>query len=119
MLAIRATADFQPAGGMLPAVGGTYSGSDGSRMDSRHLQQTWSVLTRGGMARISTFMFGLYSLAVSMIEAGQVTCADFSAMSGRPIDSHWSTWMHLLKVMMPTSGSGISKVSSKALPGKD
>jgi hypothetical protein len=31
--------------------------------------------------------------------------------------SHWSAATQRLKVMMPTSGSGISKERSKALPG--
>ena len=48
----------------------TYSGSDSSLMDSRHLQQTWSLFTRGGIAKISTFIFGLYIFAVSMMAAG-------------------------------------------------
>ena len=38
-------------------------------------------------------------------------------MSGRPIASHWSTATQRLNVMMPTSGSGISKERSNALPG--
>ena len=57
-------------------------------MDSRQRQHTSSLLTRGGIARISTFMLGLYIFAVSMMEAGQVTWADFSAISGRPSASH-------------------------------
>jgi hypothetical protein len=73
-----------------PGSGRTYSGSSGMRMDSRHLQHTSSLLTRCGIARISTFIFGLYILAVSMIEAGQVTWLAFSAMSGRPNASHCS-----------------------------
>ena len=38
---------------------GTYSGSCSSRMLNCHLQQTSPGSTRGGMARMSTFMFGL------------------------------------------------------------
>jgi hypothetical protein len=45
--------------------------------------------TRGGMARISTFMFGLYILVVTIIDFGQVEWQFFSRMSGRPIASHW------------------------------
>src|SRR5262245_19476474 len=41
----------------------------------------------------------------------------FSRMSDRPIPSHWSTATHRLNVMMPTSGSGIWKETSNALPG--
>ena len=37
-----------------------------------HLQQTFSAFTRGGMAKMSTFMSWLYILAVSINEAGQV-----------------------------------------------
>src|SRR5271167_2863835 len=96
-----------------PYLGRTYSGSDSSRIDSRHLQQTSSLLTRGGIAKISTFIFGSYILAVSMMAAGQDVWDAFSAMSGRPSASHWSTDTHLLKVKTPTSFSGISNVISK------
>ena len=50
----------------------TYSGSSGVRMLKRHLQHTSPGSLRGGMARISTFMFGLYSLVVTIIDFGQV-----------------------------------------------
>ena len=62
-------------------------------------------------------MFGLYILVVSIIDFGQVEWQFFSRMSGRPIDSHWSAATQRLKVMTPTSGSGISNETSKALPG--
>ena len=62
-------------------------------------------------------MFGLYILVVTIIDFGQVEWQFFSRMSGRPIASHWSTATQRLNVMMPTSGSGISKERSKALPG--
>src|SRR5262245_30437215 len=95
----------------------TYSGSSGVRMLKRHLQHTWPASLRGGMARMSTFMFGLYSLVVTIIDFGHVEWQFFSRMSGRPIDSHWSAATQRLNVMMPTSGSGISKERSNALPG--
>ena len=66
---------------------------------------------------MSTFMFGLYILVVTIIDFGQVEWQFFSRMSGRPIASHWSTATQRLNVMMPTSGSGISKDRSNALPG--
>ncbi len=66
---------------------------------------------------MSTFMFGLYIFVVTIIDFGQVEWQFFSRMSGRPIVSHWSAATQRLKVMMPTSGSGISKDTSKALPG--
>ena len=66
---------------------------------------------------MSTFMFSLYILVVSIIDFGHVEWQFFSKMSGRPIVSHWSAATHRLNVMMPTSGSGISKETSKALPG--
>src|SRR5262249_55385932 len=87
-------------------------------MLKRHLQHTFPGSTRGGMARISTFMFGLYILVVTIIDFGHVERQFFSRMSGRPSDSHWSTATQRLNVMMPTSGSGISKERSNALPGK-
>ena len=62
-------------------------------------------------------MFGLYILVVTIIDFGHVEWQFFSRMSGRPIDSHWSTATQRLNVMMPTSGSGISKERSNALPG--
>src|SRR5262249_4632752 len=95
----------------------TYSGSSGVRMLKRHLQHTLRESLRGGMARISTFMFGLYIFVVTIIDFGHVEWQFFSRMSGRPIDSHWSTATQRLNVMMPTSGSGISKLTSKAFPG--
>ena len=52
---------------------------------------------------------GVVHLAVvTIIDFGQVEWQFFSRMSGRPIDSHWSTATQRLNVMMPTSGSGIS-----------
>ena len=62
-------------------------------------------------------MFGWYMRVVSIIDFGHVEWQFFSRMSGRPIDSHWSTATQRLKVMIPTSGSGISKDRSNALPG--
>src|SRR5262249_51416906 len=50
----------------------TYSGSSGVRMLKRHLQHTSPGSLRGGMARISTLMFGLYSLVVTIIDFGHV-----------------------------------------------
>jgi len=61
------------------------------------------------MARISTSMFGLYSLVVTIIDFGHVEWQFFSRMSGRPIDYHWSTATQRLNVMMPRSGSGTWK----------
>src|SRR5262249_53759493 len=95
-------------GGRWVSSTGTYSGSPSSRMLNRHLQHTLSGETRGGMARISTFMFGLYILVVTIIDFGHVEWQFFSRMSGRPMASHWSTATQRLNVMMPTSGSGIS-----------
>jgi hypothetical protein len=66
---------------------------------------------------MSTTMFGLYILVVSIIDFGHVEWQFFSEMSGRPICSHWSAATQRLNVMMPTSGSGISKERSKALSG--
>ena len=102
---------------MVVNVTGTYSGSSSLRMLKRHLQHTSPGSRRGGMARISTFMFGSYIFVVTIIDFGHVEWQFFSRMSGRPIPSHWSTATQRLKVMMPTSGSGISKDRSKALPG--
>ena len=62
-------------------------------------------------------MFGLYILVVTIIDFGHVEWQFFSRMSGRPIASHWSTATQRLNVMIPTSGSGISKERSNALPG--
>ena len=83
-----------------------------------HLQHTSPSSTRGGMARMSTFMFGLYIFVVTIIDFGHVEWQFFSRMSGRPIPSHWSTATQRLNVMIPTSGSGISKERSNALPGR-
>ena len=98
---------------------GTYSGSFSSRMLNFHLQHTSPSSTRGGIARMSTFMFGLYIFVVTIIDFGHVEWQFFSRMSGRPIPSHWSTATQRLNVMMPTSGSGISNDRSNALPGID
>jgi len=40
------------------------------------------------MARISTFMLGLYILVVTIMDFGHVEWQFFSRMSGRPIASH-------------------------------
>ena len=44
--------------GFAPGTLATYSGSSSVRMLKRHLQHTLPGSTRGGIARISTFMFG-------------------------------------------------------------
>ena len=44
--------------GLALSATGTYSGSDSSRIENRHLQHTSSSSLRGGMAKMSTFMFG-------------------------------------------------------------
>ena len=65
----------------MPSVTGTYSGSLSSRIENRHLQQTSPSSTRGGMARMSTFMFGLYICVVTIMDFGHVEWQFFSRMS--------------------------------------
>jgi hypothetical protein len=70
------------------------------------------------MARISTFLFGSYIFVDTIIDFGQVEWQFFSKMSGRPVVSHWPSATQRFERHDPASGSGFSKETSNALPGK-